>query len=184
MNNKLLLVLGFVGSIFAILSGTVLIRPSLLDLVPFLGLKSISSFPLVLALILLFTFFGLFFLKRSTVKPEEVLIRFNSPPELSNSETSDNVLDFQFENYDEARENLSSIVKFILENSDKDNRSKEIIERGYWTDDSVSAAFVSENLNYSLVERLRGWLEDKGTLDRRIRRTVKSIEKLYYEEER
>jgi len=53
--------------------------------------------------------------------------------------------------------------------------ARSIVDEGEWTDDPVAAAFLSEQVRYPLVERLRAAVDPGGAYVRRVRRTVDAI---------
>lgn len=54
--------------------------------------------------------------------------------------------------------------------------ASEAVERGEWTDDAVAAAFLGDDCQYPLAERLRGVLDPGAAYERRVRRTLDAIE--------
>jgi hypothetical protein len=54
--------------------------------------------------------------------------------------------------------------------------ARAAVRSGRWTDDRVAAAFLAEDLNYPLSERLYGRLDPGGAYHRRVRRTLDAID--------
>jgi hypothetical protein len=60
-----------------------------------------------------------------------------------------------------------------------EDEAERVIEDGDWTDDGVAAAYVESSVDYPVLERLREWLEDSGTQERRLKRAVNAVERLH-----
>ena len=65
-------------------------------------------------------------------------------------------------------------------------RARRAVETGAWTDDRVAAAFLAgeSGPNFSLLARLRAWLDPAAERRRRIDRTVDAVSRILDEEDR
>jgi len=179
MNQTTLRFYGVLGSSLGLLALLITLRPEIIG-TSSLDISSMLWILLVLSLVALFSLAGLVWF-RDSIDQDEVLIKFETPPEVAEGEKSDKIHEFEFDSYNEAQEKLSIVIKEILKDNPVESTEdiNRAIEKGFWTEDPVSAAFVSEELQFPLVDRLRAWLEEDNTFNRRLVRTVKSIEKLY-----
>jgi hypothetical protein len=175
--RKLMAILG----VSAVGAGLVLaFRPSILggSMIPH-GLR--GMLPVYLILLLL----GIYGIASFRVRPRRTGLFLNSGeyPEMVVDRSEDLKIDFNHGEESEEREEFRSTVKRILEEEKglSEDEAEEEIETGGWTSDRVSAAFIDSSVKYPLLERLRDWLEEKGTFERRVDRTVKSVEKLHEE---
>lgn len=76
------------------------------------------------------------------------------------------------------RDELRQTVRKILEDKGIDETEK-YIDQGLWTDNKIAKAFIEESINYPVIERLREWIEDSGTNERRESEAVNALEELY-----
>jgi hypothetical protein len=176
--RKLMAILG----VSAVAAGLVLaFRPSILggSMIP-RGLR--GMLPVYLILLLL----GIYGIASFRVRPRRTGLFLNSGeyPEMVVDRSEDLKIDFNHGEESEEREEFRSTVKRILEEERglSEAEAEEEIENGNWTSDRVSAAFIDSGVRYPLLERLRDWLEEDGTFERRVERTVKSVEKLHEED--
>ncbi|MFB6180261.1 MAG: hypothetical protein ABEJ93_00125 [Candidatus Nanohalobium sp.] len=166
------------GLLAVVSAGFVALKPGL---IPESEVTAFLSREVVLYLVLgVMGLYGLFSLRESTVRPEELFLRFDRHPELVQEESDS--LEMAFENHVN-REKFRSAVEMVLigEKGFSEEEAFEAISEGSWTNDKVAAAFVETDLSYPILERLREWLEDSGTMDRRISKTVEAIEEVYAE---
>jgi len=61
-------------------------------------------------------------------------------------------------------------------NGHDDATARAVVAEGEWTDDPVAAAFLSERVQYPLIERLRAAVDPGAAYVRRVSRTVDAIE--------
>lgn len=57
-------------------------------------------------------------------------------------------------------------------------RPSEQVATGAWTDDRTAAAFLADDLDPSLRSRIRLWLDPEHERERRVRRTIRAVERL------
>lgn len=58
----------------------------------------------------------------------------------------------------------------------EDDRAREAVRSGAWTDDRVASAFLADARSQPIGERLRGLFDPGAAFDRRLRRTLAAIE--------
>lgn len=140
--------------------------------------ESSLKFLTLLAVILLGLFTLKLYRKIGNMEDDVLLGRDKVPEKVSDD--SDLTLDFSFEDEEELREDIFEAIVDILiykHGYNKDD-ARKIVLNNRWTDDKVSIAFVNSSESYTVPERIRAWLEEEGTFDRRLERCLKSVENL------
>lgn len=157
-------------------------------LVSQLSIPEIGQLPAIGITALIMLLFGLYGLKSfrvSNVSKSDLTLQLEQEPEMVKDRFDDLAIQFEWETEKEAREDMRNTVKHVLEQQKNHTteEAEEIVAEGDWTDNRVAAAFIDTGIKYPLLERLREWLEEEGTLERRINTTVKSVEQLHEEDD-
>ncbi len=111
-----------------------------------------------------------------TPEAEELYLRPDNPPETVEDPEGDLKLEMK-DNDERFRETVKDVLKEIYGKSEEE--AENLIESGEWTENGVAAAYVDKSVSYPVLERLREWIEDSGTEERRRSETVEAIENLY-----
>jgi len=122
---------------------------------------------------------GLYMLKSFSLRSldhEKLYLVEDRLPETVNDPEED--LTFELE---ASTEDMREVVKKVLEqeHGKSEEESEKMIKNGEWASSSVSKAFIDDSIDYTVFERLRAWIEDSGTEERRMLKTLDSIEKLH-----
>lgn len=144
------------------------------------GIGTVSTIAITLLLVIVFGLYGLLSFRASGMEEDELVPDPEPVPELvEDDETT--VIGFDWDDDEQARASLSRTVEEVLvsEHGYTEDEAAGAVGNGSWTRDRVAAAFIDTGITYPVLERLRGWLEDEGTFDRRLERTVRAIEGLY-----
>jgi hypothetical protein len=175
---------GVVGALMVIGAFILTAQPGLLDSIPVLsavaGLLTSVDPLLIFAFLVLVTGAYALLSFRPGSPEEETGLAFQKQPETP--EDPEGELAFSLEDMDaeKERKEIRNVIEEALVNgkSMNEEEAQEWIEDGSWTDDRVAAGFVDSSLRYPIIERLREWLEEEGTEERRLRRTAKALEEL------
>lgn len=169
--RKLISVLGILITFSAV---AMLMNPALLPEIPEIDPMVRNAAVIGLMLIL-----GLYALKAFRIKPldsSKLYLTSENLPEAVEDENAD--LSFGLE---ASRQDVRKAVKEVLkkQKGKTEEEAEEIIVNGEWTSGSTPSAFIEDSLRYPFLERIRAWLEDSGTNERRLRKTIASIEELH-----
>ena len=107
---------------------------------------------------------------------ENLYLRSDNLPETVEDPDSDLKLELK-DNDERFRETVKDLLIEIYRKSDEE--AETMISNGGWTENGVAAAYVDRSVSYPILERLREWIEDLGTEERRRREAVEAIENLY-----
>lgn len=184
--SKLRKIFAVTGLLFIAAAVALTVQPEILNR---LNLPEISGGPaaaVIALLMLLFGFYGLKSFRVSSLKDADLTLQLSTEPEMVKDRMEDLAIQFNWESEEQGRKEMRKTVKQVLrqQHNYSSEEATNSIENGDWTDNSVSAAFIETDLKYPLLERLREWLEEDGTLDRRINTAVKSVEELHEREEK
>lgn len=180
-----------IGKIFAIL-GTLTVTAALLtyqepSLTPEIDNTDIITILITLLLILILGLYSLKSFDVSKVKRNEIKLDPEEPIEQVKQSSRQNLLEHDFENEQQASQQLRKLVKQIIINEygKSNDFAEKAIKNREWTNNKVSAAFIEHKINYPVLERFREWLEQdiEQTFERRLETTTKSIENLYQQKE-
>jgi hypothetical protein len=110
-------------------------------------------------------------------------LQLDETPEIAKDSAEDLKIQFNWESEEDARHEIRDTVGEVLKKQHEHTtkESEEIIKSGAWTEDDVAAAFIDTDLKYPWIERIREWLEEDETLERRVKSTVNAVEKLHLE---
>lgn len=109
-------------------------------------------------------------------EPEELYLRPDSPPETVEDPEEDLKLEMKGKD-GRFRGTVKDVLKEIHGKTEEE--AENLIQTGEWAENGVAAAYVDESVSYPVIERLREWIEDSGTEERRRRNAVEEIEDLY-----
>lgn len=170
-----------VGLLMVIASVLLSLNP---ELIPTSVIPVSQDFFLIGALLFLIMVFGLYGLQSfrlSSVDRSDMTLEVEENPESVKDKGERHSVQFQWDDEEHARREIRDTLGDVL--MDQYDCSAEeatkIVETGEWTDNGVAAAFVYKGIKYPLIERLREWLEEEGTFDRRLKNTVEAMEKLH-----
>lgn len=144
------------------------------------GLGSGGTIAIMILLVIVFGLYGLISFRASSMEEDDLAPDPEPVPEMVEDDEA-KVIRFDWTDDQQARESLAATAEDVLvhEHGYEREEAAGAIERGAWTRDRVAAAFIDTGITYPVLERLRGWLEDEGTFERRLERTVAAIEELY-----
>lgn len=136
---------------------------------------------IVVIIAVIFGLYGLKSFRVSSIDDSMLSLQIEEKPEIAKDNKEDLKLDLNWRKEDEAREEMRKTVKQVLRRQHGHSKSEaeENISTGKWTDDQVSAAFIDTGIKYPVIERLREWLEEDETLERRVNRAVDAVEELH-----
>lgn len=179
--SKIRKISALTGLIFIAVAATLTIQPDLLSQVNLPELDAGPATAITALLMLLFGLYGLKSFRVSSVKNSDLTIQLDTAPEMVKDRMEDLSIQFNWETEEQARKEMRKTVDQVLrqQHNYSSEEADKAIKEGAWTENRVSAAFIDIELKYPFLERLRKWLEEEGTLDRRINTTVKSVEKLH-----
>jgi len=165
--------------VIAAVAGT--LRPTLLAVLSVPELGQISAAVLTGVVLAVLGLYGLTSFRGSGIERSGLGLQLDDEPELVQDPAADRVLDMDWADADTARTDLRETVEDVLEDQHGYSAAvaKEAIAEGEWTGDRVAAAVIETGLTYPILERLREWFEDEGTMERRLERTIDAIEALH-----
>ncbi len=175
--GKIRKLFGLLGLLATIAAFTAAIRPGLF---PRKMLSTLLRGEILLyAAMALLAIYAALSLRKKSFREERLFLKQDEEPELVQEETTGLKLDLEdvSANQDIFRETVKEVL--MEERGLSDEEAEQRIETGSWTEDKVSAAYIDDDVNYPIIERLKDWLEDRGTGERRAENTVESIEKLH-----
>jgi len=172
---SLVLGLAFIGAAVLLTLRPETGRPGFLE-----GLGTVSTIAITILLVIVFGLYGLVSFRSSSMDEEDMAPDPDPVPEMVEDDLA-TVIGFDWEDVEGARSSLAGTVEDVLvrEHGYSSEEASRVVEEGSWTRDRVAAAFIDTGVTYPVLERLRGWLEEDGTVDRRLERTVIAIEELY-----
>ncbi len=161
------------------------LQPGLLSQVNIPQIGQLPALGITALIMLLFGLYGLKSFRVSNVSKSDLTLQLEQEPEMVKDRFDDLAIQFEWKNEEEARKIMRDTVKQVLEQQKNKSTEEadEIVAEGEWTDNRVAAAFIDTGIKYPLLERLREWLEEEGTLERRINTTVKAVEELHEEDD-
>lgn len=176
--------MSIIGLVFIASALAITIQPELIDQIPQVG--NIASTTLIAIFILIFGFYGMKSFRVTSIDDSMLSLQIDEKPEIAKDSREDLKLELNWKTEKEARKELRKTTKEVLKRQKgyKTSETEEIVHSGDWTNDKVAAAFIDTNIKYPLIERLREWLEEDETLERRANRTLNAVEKLHMEEEK
>lgn len=139
--------------------------------------------------LLVFMFlFGLYGLQSSRfggIEDSDLKLNPRSSPEEAMNEEGKHSLEFGWDEHEKSREEIrETLIRVLMDKRNcSEEGAKEIYREGEWTDSKTAAAFICREISYPILERLKEWLEEKGTFERRRKKAVEEIEKLHEGEE-
>lgn len=169
--------LGFLGLMATITAFTAAMIPGLF---PREMLSTLLQEKIFLYVVMaLLAIYAVLSLRKKGFREGRLFLKQDNEPELVQEQSEGLKLDLDGleANQDIFRDTVREVL--MEEKGLSDEEADQKLEAGSWTEDRVSAAYVDENVNYPIIERLRDWLEDRRTEKRRAENTVKSIEKLH-----
>lgn len=176
-----------IGKLFTFL-GTLTIFSALIIyqeplLAPQIDNTDILSIIITLILLAILGLYSLKSFKVSQIKDQNIKLDPKKPIEQAKEPSKDKILQHNYQNEEEASQQLRKLVKQIItqEYGKTDEFAEQAIKNQEWTNKKVSAAFIEPKINYPILERFRKWLEQdiEQTFERRLQKTSKSIENLY-----
>jgi hypothetical protein len=182
--NKVRKAVSLLGISLVMLAALATVNPQILPQNLFPQLGTFQGAAVVILLIVVFGLYGLSSFRISSVEESDLEIKLNTEPETVEDDSADLKIQFSWSDREEGRADMRDTVGEILmqHRNYTAEEATEAVKTGGWTDDKVAAAFIHKGLKYPLFERLREWLEEEEeTFERRIGRTVESIEELYEE---
>lgn len=201
--------LGGLGTLIVLLTAVILIRSDLLLAVPQAQsiLQEVAEMDhnrLVVSVALLLLLYAIWSGRQTTIRetktesaePDEDLFSTaqERPPEKvtasrrpvtneSVETTIKHAINGDHQALQRVRSNLESVaVKALMHRDGLDsNAAVAAVERGTWTDSHIAAAFLASNSHepFSLLDRLRLWLDPVTERRRRITRTIEEIRSTY-----
>lgn len=173
--------LSVIGLLFVLSAVAVTLNPSLTSQIPVPVPGNLATAAVVMVIAAVFGLYGLKSFRVSSIDDSMLSLQIEEKPEIAKDSNEELKLEFNWQNEKEAREELRKTVKQVLrrQHNHRVAEADEIISSGGWTDDKVSAAFIDTGIKYPILERLREWLEEDETLDRRINRAVDAVEDLH-----
>jgi hypothetical protein len=177
--------LAVTGLIFITAAVAIALQPSILNQ---LNLPEIGRAPATVITALLMLLFGLYGLKSfrvSSVETSDLTLQLDTEPEMVKDRMEDLAIKLEWESEEQAREEMRETVKQVLrqQHGYSPEEADKSVENGDWTDNQVAAAFLDTGLKYPYIERIREWLEEEGTLERRIKTSINAVEELHEGEE-
>lgn len=172
---------GILGLVLVVAALIITVSPGLIgpDALPEIG--QVPAAILTVVVLVVLGLYGMLSFGVSGIERSGLGIEMEEVPELVRDPDADRVLGYDWEDREEAIERLRDTVERVLVQGrgHTGEQASEIIAAGDWTDDRVAAAFIDTGITYPILERLREWLEETGTLERRVERTVRAIERLH-----
>ena len=168
-----------VGALAVLASIALLLLPGMIS-----GLPEIPSILRTAGIWALMGLLGIYALKAFRIKPLDASKLYLTSEQLPET-VEDPEEDLRFEliaGPGEIRETVREVLE--MQHGYSRDEAQQMIENGGWTSSGIPSAFIEDSLNYPVLERLREWLEDSGTEERRLRKTVDAVEKLHREGER
>ncbi len=161
------------------------LQPGLLSQVNVPQIGQLPALGITALIMLIFGLYGLKSFRVSNVSKSDLTLQLEQEPEMVKDRFDDLAIQFEWKNEEEARKVMKDTVKQVLrqQKNNSSEEAEEIVAEGEWTDNRVAAAFIDTGIKYPLLERLREWLEEEGTLERRINTTVKAVEELHEEDD-
>jgi hypothetical protein len=144
------------------------------------GLGTVSTIAITILLVIAFGLYGVISFRASGMEEDDLAPDPDPVPEMVEDDPT-TVIAFEWDDDEQARTTLTGTVEDVLvhEHGYGRGEAEGAVRDGSWTRDRVAAAFIDTGITYPVLERLRSWLEEDGTADRRLERTVRSIEDLY-----
>lgn len=190
--------LGGLGALVTLVAVAVLLDPGLADALPGVAdlLESQDTETLLLALGAVVASYAVWTARtssserRPTDGPSARFDRVGDPPEVATAaertrtgESFDARVEAACAGDDEAlravRATLAEAATSARErgNDQLSRRPRRAVETGAWTDDDLAASFLAgeEGPNFSLVARIREWLDPEAERRRRVERTVEAV---------
>lgn len=169
------------GLVLVVAAVIIAVRPGLLGPVALPEIGQVPAVVLTVVVLVVLGLYGMLSFGVSGIDRSGLGIDMDEIPELVRDPAADRVLGSDWDGREEAIDQLRDTVERVLVQKQglTEDRASEVIAVGDWTDDRVAAAFIDPTITYPILERLREWLEETGTLDRRVERTVRAIERLH-----
>lgn len=164
----------------------VTLNPGIASQIPVPEPGTLATTAVVMIIAAVFALYGLKSFRVSGIDDSMLSLQIEEKPEIAKDSKEELKLDFSWKTEKEAREELRKTVKQVLkrQHNQSESEAEELVSSGDWTGDNVAAAFTDIHVKYPILERLREWLEEDETLERRVNRTVNAVEELHEEGER
>lgn len=172
---------GIIGLVLIGAALAVTLRPGLLSGTRLPALGQVPAAVLTVIVLAVLGLYGLISFRVSGIDRSALGIQLDEAPELVRDPAADRVLDLDLGDTTAVRDRLHQTVAAILirQHGYDEEVAETAIAEGEWTGDRVAAAFVDPSITYPVLERLREWFEESGTMERRCERAVRAIEELH-----